>query len=390
MKHALLSALLSVSVLLAPSARAGVASELGGWYVLPAVASTAGEYGTFFRTDLTLVNPYVAHRVDVRIWLLRSDADNTESPMADVRLEPGETRVIPDVVHGLFGVTGGASLVLFSADGLAFGCTARSYTGAADTRGFAGTGHDSWHVGRDEVVTPGLRNGNGYRTNVGIVSTSTIPVTVDVNVYDSSGGLGTRRITVPPYGRTQFRISEIAPDFADAYAVWSGVTASSAARWIPFATVIDNASGDSVYLDDLADRSFSIYESRYDIEGEWRGSIVRPGSSVDVTVFLYQTGPRVDMSVFETATGAPVADLAGFENKGAVEVVGTGSRLQCLADALVLTGRVVDRSHLDLEMDGVGCYSGKAVVALVKHASFPASARENGSPLLRSPRRGAR
>lgn len=389
MKYAVATLLLSASALVSPAARAAVEPELRGWYVLPAVASASGEFGAYFRTDVTLVNPYVFHDVDVRIWLLRNDADNTVAPVAGVRLKPTETLVLRDVVSSLFAETGGASLVLSSTDGLVFSCSARTYTGTAGTNGFAGPGHAVAHVGRAEVITPGLRSGQGFRTNLGLVSLSTFPVTVDVNVFGPSGGLGTKRITLPPWGRTQFRVSEIAPDFENAWALWSGVTSSVGASWIPFATVIDNTSGDSVYVHDVADRAATSLESRYDLEGEWTGEIVRPTGRLDVTVFLRQVGPRLDATIYETAGGALYAELEGSENKGAIEASGAGARLPCLSDALAVTGRVADRSHVDLELVGTGCFSGRGVLALVKKTA-PAAAAATIAPAGSPPRAPAR
>ena len=224
MSRAVATSLLAASLVLATPATAGVASQLYDACLFPAVASAAGQGGTYFRTDLTLVNPYVYHPVEIQAWLLKNDQDNSAAVPVALTLEPGETIVVRDVVKSMFNFTGGASLWLSSTGGLAFGCNARTYTGTGSTYGFSGNGHYWVNVSGSEIFTSGLRNGNGYRTNLGLMSTSPIPITVEVSVYDSGSMLGSRSVTLPPFGRTQFAVSEIAPAFDNAYAIWYGVT----------------------------------------------------------------------------------------------------------------------------------------------------------------------
>lgn len=396
MRRVVVAFVLVLASLIAWPANAGVASDLYDWYLLPAVASAPGQLGTYFRTDVTLVNPYVAHSVPIKIWLLKNDQDNSNAPVVSLTLRPGETTVLRDVVKTMFQFTGGAALILSSTNDLAFGCTARTYTGDVGSYGFAGNGHYWSNLGQAEAFTSGLRNGNGYRTNLGLVSTSSISVTVEVNIYDSTSKLGTRRITLPPFGRTQFAVSDIAPTFDNAYAVWSGVTSSSDARWVPFATVIDNASGDSVYIDDVYDRAYSAYEARYDLSGEWRGTAAWSTGSQNLTVNVYQYGPRIEAYIYDSNVGARLTYITGYENKGAVYGTGSGSMLQCLGDSVTVNGTVVSSGNaLSLTMQGSGCFASLAAVSLQKYRSFaaPPAASESlvhtpppsGRPVLERP-----
>ena len=367
--------LVVAACLAAAPINAGVAADLWDWYLLPAVASAPGQLGTYFRTDVTLVNPYVYPVVSVRIWLLKNDQDNRNAPYVTVTLRAGETVVLRDIVATSFGFTGGASLILSSTNGLAFGCTARTYTGTTGTYGFAGNGHYYRYWGTAEAFTSGLRNGNGYRTNLGLVSTSSSPLTVEVNVYGSTGRLGARRITLPPFGRTQFSVAEIAPDFDNAYAVWTGVTTGSEATWVPFATVIDNASGDSVYIDDVYDRAYSTYEARYDLSGEWRGTAAWPSGSQNLTALVYQYGPRLEAWIYNSNSGARLTYLVGYEHRGTIYGSGTGSLYGCLGDAVSGSGSVVSNgTGLSLTMQGAGCFASAAAVAFQKYRSFSAPA----------------
>lgn len=380
---------LAAALLCGSPAQAGVASDLYDWYLLPAVASAPGQLGTYFRTDVTLVNPYVSHAVPIRIWLLRNDQDNSQTQPVSLTLKAGETVVLRDIVSSMFGYTGGASLILSSTNDLAFGCTARTYTGTAGTYGFGGNGHYWNNVGRAEAFTSGLRNGNGYRTNLGLASTSSISITVEVNVYDSTSKLGTRRVTLPPYGRTQFSVSEIAPNFENAYAVWSGVTSSSDARWVPFATVIDNNSGDSIYIDDVYDRAYSTYQATYNLSGEWRGTAAWSTGSQNLTALVYQYGPRIEAWIYDSATGARVTYLTGYEDKGQVSGAGTGSLFQCLSDPVSVNGTVVSGgSTLSLTMQGSGCFASLAAVSLQKYRAFSVPSTSPDSSVITSPRSG--
>ncbi len=384
MSRAVATSLLAASLVLATPATAGVASQLYDACLFPAVASAAGQGGTYFRTDLTLVNPYVYHPVEIQAWLLKNDQDNSAAVPVALTLEPGETIVVRDVVKSMFNFTGGASLWLSSTGGLAFGCNARTYTGTGSTYGFSGNGHYWVNVSGSEIFTSGLRNGNGYRTNLGLMSTSPIPITVEVSVYDSGSMLGSRSVTLPPFGRTQFAVSEIAPAFDNAYAIWYGVTESEEAAWIPFATVIDNASGDSVYIDDVYDRAFSTYEATFDLSGEWRGSAAWSGGSRNVTALLSQSGPRLEGGLYDSDSGVFLTYLTGHEHRGEVYTWGTGEVLDCLADTVEVGGTVHPSGNtLSLTMDGTGCFSTVAALSLQRQAGAskaPAGIRPLASP----------
>jgi hypothetical protein len=380
--------LLATLLYLAPPATAGVASQLYDTCLFPAVASAPGQGGTYFRTDVTLVNPYVYHPVEIQTWLLKNDQDNSAAEPVSLTLQPGETVVVRDIVKSMFNFTGGASLWMSSTNGYAFGCNARTYTGTGSTYGFSGNGHYWNNVGGSEIFTSGLRNGNGYRTNLGLMSTSAIPITVEVTIFGSAGSLGNRSISLPPFGRTQFSVSEIAPAFDNAYAIWYGVTDSEEATWIPFATVIDNASGDSVYIDDVYDRAFSLHEATVDLSGEWQGSAVWSGGSRNITALLYQAGPRVEGGLYDSDSGVFLTYLTGSEHQGGVQTWGSGQVLACLADTVEVSGTVQPGGNaLSLTVDGTGCFSPAAALVLQRQVGAsrtPAGIRSLASPAPRS------
>lgn len=364
MRHVFISIALLVSVSVAPSASAGLSSDLAAWYVLPAVASSPGANGTYFRTNVTLVNPYVYHSLEIGIRLLKNGQDNTSSPSATVNLRPGETVLLKDIVSSLFGFTGGGALILSSSDGFAFACSSWTSTGTSGTYGFAGSGHDWTYWGTAETFLPGLRNGGGFRTNVGLVSTSAVETTVEVNIYDSTQKLGTRQVTLPPFGRTQFSVSEIAPEFENAYAIVTGVTANPDTSWLPFATVIDNTSGDSVYIGDLFDDVYSVRQAQYDLSGVWSGSLTWTTRTQTVIADVYQAGTRVDFWLYDKDSGAMLFYVSGFEDKGSLSLSGRGAQFQCLSSDVTVDGKAVDAKNLTLSTHGADCFAGAGAISL--------------------------
>lgn len=354
------------------------------WYVLPAVASAPGALGAYFRSDVTIVNPDPASPLQVDVLLVTGASGTSGLPSATVTVPAGSTVVVRDAVAALFGHTGGASLILQNSSGRPFGCSSWTYTGTSGSYGFAGGGHDWAYSGRGVAYQPGLRNGGGFRANLGAVSVAAVETTVEVNVYGASGKLGTRRVTLPPFGRVQFPVSEIAPEFENAYAVWTGLTDSHEAYWLPFATVIDNASGDSVFASDLDDYFLSAYPATWNLGGVWRGTLTTPAGARDVTADVWQTGGRIELWLYDTPSGAMLVYSIGREENGTLAFVGQGSLFQCLSSEANLKGGTTDGRNLSLSLTGSGCFADGGSVSLQLQPPSPGlAARPRATPARR-------
>lgn len=91
---------------------------------------------------------------------------------------------------------------------------------------------------------------SGFRTNIGFTNMDATKIRVTVELYDGSGTLlGTTEANVKPYGQNQ--ITDIFGkvtngDVANGYAIVS--SNDPGARFMTYASVVDNRSGDPIYI----------------------------------------------------------------------------------------------------------------------------------------------
>lgn len=152
--------------------RASLAQRL----VIPAVARAAGAFGSFWRTDVHVRNP---ERVAISVSLRYAPTDGHRLPMeARISLDPGEIRVLPDVLHWAFGLESGSGVLFLTPPGnAAVEATSRTYTEGG--RGTFGTGIPAIDLGADVITSAsapalfsGAFQGDGYRTNLVAAGTS--------------------------------------------------------------------------------------------------------------------------------------------------------------------------------------------------------------------------
>ena len=91
---------------------------------------------------------------------------------------------------------------------------------------------------------------SGYRSNIGLVNTGIGPIDVRIDLFDGLGiTLGTRTVSLRPYEYTQidriFR-TVTTETLDDAYVILS--TATEGGSFLAYASVVDNRSGDPVYI----------------------------------------------------------------------------------------------------------------------------------------------
>jgi hypothetical protein len=224
---------------------------------IPVVGHLEGANGAQFRTDLILHNPRPGTRyliLTARLW----DAPDRQY-VQWVYLQGRETRIVPDVLKTLFGLTGMARLRYASAEdqpGEGVRVTSRTYAidknGA--TYGCLVPPLNGFQIGTlgDRLEILGASAGIGFRTNVGIVDLAD-DTTVDPLVRISIVGSGqqvldTRFATIPKRGGIQindiFRAHGITPPPA-ALLVVEVLRGNQIAA---YATVTDNVTNDPIYL----------------------------------------------------------------------------------------------------------------------------------------------
>lgn len=169
----------------APSGGAGGADVVQEWgvvrgslrqrLVVPASGRMPGVGGSTWRTDLTLRNPDAAPlRLDLR--LLPNPETTDSAPTATLVLEPGEIRIVPDVLKTLFVLDrGSGAILLVPADGRSVEATSRTYAlSAAGTYGMGVPAIDLFASASPSfpvTFSAGLLGPN-FRTNVVLTDTS--------------------------------------------------------------------------------------------------------------------------------------------------------------------------------------------------------------------------
>lgn len=224
-------------------------------YYLPAAANVNGYAGARWRTDLEVYNPN-KRQVEVTVSNLPRNQGNSNPTTFSFDLPKGQSRRFINVLGNMFNYTG-ASTLRVAADFGPLITTSRSYNDA-DTGTYGqfipgktiqdavGPG-DS---GRLIQLTQSQSDQTGYRTNIGIANLSDFTIETSVKIYSSDGRvIGVIHDTLLAYESVQYdraMLPHIDQDIDDAYAiVWSS---TPEAVFLPFATPVDNRTGDGFYF----------------------------------------------------------------------------------------------------------------------------------------------
>jgi hypothetical protein len=222
---------------------------------VPAAAHVAGAAGTNWRTDVELHNPGTTQG-QYEIALLRRDQANTSPQTVVYTVAPGRCLRLNDVMFTSFGVEGGAALRITPVSGELM-VTSRTYNLTDDgTYGqFIGGSPQSTAIGFGDVavliqLSQHQQNDSGYRTNLGFTSATGSTIDVRADLYHSDGSLiGTRYFSLAAFTHKQVdRIFRVLTndEVADGYIVLS--TSTPGGRFFAYASVVDNATGDPVYI----------------------------------------------------------------------------------------------------------------------------------------------
>lgn len=223
--------------------------------VIAAAAHVAGLEDTDWRTDLELCN-FGGSSADLQLDLLRSDQNNTTPPSVSLTLDGMACDRVEDVLDSTFAYEGSAAL----------GIVVKSGEVVASSRTFNTTDVGTYGqclpaLPDDEAVAVGqearivqlaqsLASASGFRTNMGFVNRASTPVTVEVELRDGSGSsLGTLAVQLQAFEHRQLNriFRQVTPAAVNnGMAVVS--TTSTGASFVAYASVVDNASGDPVYI----------------------------------------------------------------------------------------------------------------------------------------------
>jgi PKD repeat protein len=226
----------------------GIATSASSRVVIPAVGRAPGIGGTYWRSDVTLMNPNL-YAVTVRWRYLAAGNNNSAAGWASLNLSGGETRVLRDVAS-TFGVASGTGALEFAADGFTPPViTSRTYTTTTDG-GTYGQSIDPVAGYRADVYVPGLRTDASYRSNVGFYNNGDATANVTATLVNLNGQtVAQASVSVPAHAPVQYSLGALFPNVNLAqYATLTLHAHADGGALFGYGSVVDNASGDPVFF----------------------------------------------------------------------------------------------------------------------------------------------
>lgn len=162
-------------------------------FLIPAAGSLPGGRGTFFRSDVTLVNYGEEHQDVLIIWLER-DKDGTNAPAFRTTLDAGEPPITTQDFIAELGLSGLGALLVTAVDNndnvvetASIDGFSRIWTNQPNAQGTVSQPfppvNPGYLVDEFEAISLGLRHDANFRTNAGVTNLDTQAHTFNVYVF---------------------------------------------------------------------------------------------------------------------------------------------------------------------------------------------------------------
>jgi hypothetical protein len=219
-------------------------------FVFAAAGSVAGAGGTYFRSDVTLIN----HRGSaqrIAVGFLAQGVDNSNVLVDNFEIPANTPVILSDFIADTLGKTGlGTVLITAQTSGGALDTAAQldgfsriwsPQPGAAGSvsQGFPSVAFQD-SLGSLTAYALGLRHDSQFRTNVGIVNFDSVAHTWTVEV-NGLGGRTSFTVAVPPVSMRQVPVP--AGNWGDL--ILALEADGSGFNWSGYGAAVDNVSGDS-------------------------------------------------------------------------------------------------------------------------------------------------
>lgn len=214
---------------------------------VPAVLHADGANDTHWRSDLWLTNVTTTSQ-GVRVEFFSTTGIRLQSEPQS--LAAGRTLVIADVVASLFGLGDAVGHLRLTESTLLV--TSRTWTpGPGGTYGQFISGRpveEGSDVASPPTLSIQLENSARFRTNLGVTEVSGNPATVRIRTFDSSGAqVGENVLAVDANGQVQAGLAQLGvAELFNGRATFEVIGGSG--RVLGYASVIDNISGDPIYI----------------------------------------------------------------------------------------------------------------------------------------------
>ncbi len=238
------------TILLQPGQPAAAIPPNAVGRVLPVVAH--GQGAVFYQSDLHVLNPAAVAR-PFSLYFVPGGRSGAEAALATVTIGPGQVLAIQDVVATQFGFSASLGPIVATSTDPNFLINGHLYTNSVN----GSFGHtvpgfslaQGLSFGSGTATANGLIKSAEFHTNVGFTEVSGAPVLVRVDVLDGAGTtLGSTSIVAAP------NTTPILGDVIHALGLTpqsnfraNFTVMSASGRIIPFATYVDNITGDSIF-----------------------------------------------------------------------------------------------------------------------------------------------
>ncbi|HVT04810.1 MAG TPA: plastocyanin/azurin family copper-binding protein [Thermoanaerobaculia bacterium] len=244
MHRSLLASILFLSLFSFPAS----AKEL--W--VPIAGNAQG--GSFFRTDLRILNPSFSKDITVSATYLPINQDNTSAAPVQVTVPKRQMLVYDNVVSALFSTGGFGAIRFVSSDD--FVVTSRTFADnpCTDRGGIFGQfipaiqASDAQSKGVVLQLSTSSDSSKGFRSNVGFANVNATTATVTLKLYGSANEiLKTATLDLLPFGATIPSVPGIfgIPTLNVANE-W--VSYSSTLPVLGYGSVVDNKSADQIFI----------------------------------------------------------------------------------------------------------------------------------------------
>lgn len=261
-------------------------AQVNDTYVVPAIANTSGANSTRWLTELSIFNP---QRHALKVTMVYLPTGVAPAVTVDVNVAPNMTAFAENILGDVFSRSGTGSILIAtfpeknptvpnSILARSFIVNSRTYnTASSGTFGQSIAGR--W-VGLQDIdvdglsaIAPGVVNSTssstGFRTNIGAVNLGRSSVTLRVTVFDADGNVvpngNAIPFTVPPEGHLQDRLPVAVSHGSIEFWVDGDAFQNdpkNRAVVFPYASMIDNRSGDPVYIEPVLTAAGSdLYKS---------------------------------------------------------------------------------------------------------------------------------
>jgi hypothetical protein len=225
-------------------------------FVIAAAGDSPGGGGTYFRSDVTLVNYDTVPQLVAVIWAPRS-VTGVGGQAKVINLPPNQAPVTTRNLVSQLGFTGLGSLVFLPVDSggnqdevASIDGTSRIWTplpahlgvGGTTAQPFPGVGLGAL-FGKPRAVVMGMRQDADFRTNALIVNLDTFARTWRVTVFGSNNTTAQFDVTVQPLSMRLEPIS--AGTFGDLSLRFDVLGGNANFGWFAFGSSVDNITGDA-------------------------------------------------------------------------------------------------------------------------------------------------